>query len=99
MYIIKGALHILIINPVLPFALSLTTAECVGLSWQWRRTSADPGRGVEVVLMGAAVVLAFPEQQDPGWVTARRTHPGHVACQALAVTCCRRQKRSTWRSG
>lgn len=78
-------------NPVLPFALPVPLL-CVGLSWQWRSTSAGPGRGVEVVLMGAAIVLAFPKQQDPGWVTAGRTHPGHVACQALAVTCCQRQK-------
>lgn len=48
--------------------------------------SAGPGRGVEVVLMGAAVVLAFPEQQDLGRVAAGRTNPGHVARQALAVT-------------
>lgn len=48
--------------------------------------SAGPGRGVEVVLMGAAVILAFSEQQDLGRVAARRTNSCHVARQALAVT-------------
>lgn len=42
--------------------------------------------------MGAAVILAFSEQQDLGWVAAGRTNPGHVAREALAVTCCRKQK-------
>lgn len=36
--------------------------------------------------MGAAVVLALPEQQNSGGVTARRTDPGRVAGQALAAT-------------
>lgn len=36
--------------------------------------------------MGAAVVLALPEQQNSGRVTARRTDPGNVTGQALAVT-------------
>lgn len=62
-------------------------------------TSAGPGRSVEVVLMGAAVILAFPEQQHLGRVAAGRTNPGHVARQALAVTSCRKQKRVTRRSG
>lgn len=48
--------------------------------------SAGPGRGVEVVLMSAAVILAFSEQQDLGRVAARRTNSCHVARQALAVT-------------
>lgn len=48
--------------------------------------SAGPGAGVEVVLMGAAVILALSEQQHLGRVAAGRTHTGHVARQALAVT-------------
>lgn len=75
MNIIKGALHILIIKP------PCLTAPV--------RTSAGAGRGVEVVLMGAAVVLAFSEQQHLGRVTAGRTNPGRLARQALAVACCR----------
>lgn len=39
--------------------------------------------------MGAAVILAFSEQQHLGRVTAGCTNPGHVARQALAVTRCR----------
>lgn len=42
--------------------------------------------------MGAAVVLAFSEQQHLGRVAAGRTNPGHVARQALAVTRCRKQR-------
>lgn len=35
--------------------------------------------------MGAAVVLALPEQQNSGRVTARRTDSGNFTGQALAV--------------
>lgn len=35
--------------------------------------------------MGAAVVAALPEQQNPGRVTAGRADPGGVTGQALAV--------------
>lgn len=87
MNIIKGALHILIINQCFPPPQSSTTAVCRGLSWRQRRTSAGPGRGVKVVLMGAAVILAFSEQQHLGRVAACRTNLGRVARQALAVTC------------
>lgn len=48
-------------------------------------TSARAGGGVEVVLMGAAVVLALPEQQDSAGVAAGRAEPRWVAGQALAV--------------
>lgn len=49
------------------------------------RTSAGAAGGVEVVLVGAAVVLALPEQQNSGGVTAGSTGPGRAAGQALAV--------------
>lgn len=59
----------------------------------WRpRTSADPGGGVEVVLMSAGVVLAFPEEQHPGGVTARRARRRRVAGQTLAVAGWPRQR-------
>lgn len=66
--------------------------QCVGLLWRRRPTSAGPGRGVEVVLMGAVVVLAFSEQQHLGGVAAGRADAGHVARQALTVTRCRRYR-------
>lgn len=56
------------------------------------RTSARAGGGVEVVLMGAAVVLALPKQQNSGRVAARRADPGRVTGQTLAVTGCRVQE-------
>lgn len=54
-------------------------------------TSADAGRRVEVVLMGAAVVLAFSKQQHLGRVAAGRADTVRVAGQALAVARCRKQ--------
>lgn len=47
--------------------------------------SAGAGRGVEVVLVGAAVVLTLSEQQHLGRVAARSANAGRVARQALAV--------------
>lgn len=81
----KNTLHGLIISPALLLFLPFTASQSASSYRRWR-TSARAGRGVEVVLMRAAVVLALPEQQNSGRVTTRRTDPGRVAGQALAVT-------------
>lgn len=41
-------------------------------------TLAGAGGGVEVVLMGTAVILAFPKHQHLCRVTAGRTDSAHV---------------------
>lgn len=54
-------------------------------------TSAAARRGVEVILMGAAVILTFPKQQHLGRVPAGSTGPRCVTRQTLAVTRCQRR--------
>lgn len=47
--------------------------------------SASVGGKVQVILLSTAVVLALPEEQDLGCISARRAAGGRVAAPALAA--------------
>lgn len=85
---IKGAYCILITNQERrPIDASLRRFPSTQL------TSAGAACRIEVVLMGAAVILAFSEEQHFGRVAAGRTNPSGVTCQALSVAGCQKQEK------
>lgn len=50
-------------------------------------TSASLGGDVEVVLGGAALVLAFPKEQDLAWISAGGAAALRITASAMRVAC------------
>lgn len=77
-------------NPLLAKALAILFFVPFLFSLKQQRifTSARPAGEVQVVLLGAALVAALPELQDPGGVSAGRAARGRLAAPALAVAGC-----------